>query len=43
LLSVNVRAEEPAQEEWVDVNVLVNLADDNDANDLEVITREANA
>jgi hypothetical protein len=43
LLSVNVRAEEPAQEEWVDINVLVNLVDANDANDLEAIMKEVNA
>ncbi len=43
LLFANVRAEEPAMEEWVDVNVLVNLADSNDAKDLEGIIREANA
>jgi len=44
LLFANAQAEEPALEEWVDVNVLVNILDANDANnsDIKAIIKEAN-
>ena len=42
-LSVSMPAQEPAQEEWVDVEVLVNLIGADDANDVEDMIWQANA
>jgi hypothetical protein len=43
LLSVNAQAKEPAKEKWVDINVVVNLVDANDADNVDTIVNEANA
>jgi hypothetical protein len=42
-LFVNAQADEPKMEEWVDVNILVNLVDSNDTSDLEDVIESANA
>ncbi len=42
LPAVQARAAEMPQEEWVDVNVLVNLVDANDANSVEAVIKKAN-
>lgn len=42
LPAMQARAAEMPQEEWVDVNVLVNLVDANDANSVEAVIKKAN-